>query len=564
MLEETSKLRIYIGWDSREDIAFQVAQQSIIDTTTSEVEIIPLKQKVLRSQNLYWRDVDTLASTESTFTRFLIPELCDFNGWALYIDCDTILISDIKELFEQADDRYAVMCVKHDYIPEVGTKMDGQKQTVYPRKNWSSVMLFNCGHPNNAVLTKELVNDPEINGAYLHQFSWLKDSKIGEISHEWNWLVNWHCEPQDGIPKILHYTEGGPWFEDYRNCEYADKWNWYEKRYLNSTIENLKTKLNSYRNREIEIDDLNYSDTYKKLLKNYINNLVDSNHSFLPQEKTDIKEEHLMGKKVAAIAPSDGDFNLDLKNLDYDPYCLGFIQGSGGKISSWEKEKVTDNSLVIRGLGGASQKALKHCIENNRTFYAIDTGYIQPSTKKEYHRVTKNALQNLGPIVERPLDRLDRLRWRYSKPKKNKGFVLICPPSEKVMKFYGKDLRKWMKDTIAEVKKFSDREIIIREKPGRTERVTNNTIWEAMNGAHCVLTYNSIAATEALLAGVPAIALAPNAATVLCNTKVSEIENLYQPIEDDIVPYAAHLSYCQFTHSELRSGIAWTIINESN
>jgi lipopolysaccharide biosynthesis glycosyltransferase len=138
------------------------------------------------------------------------------------MDCDMILTADIKELFDQADDQYAVMCVKHNYTVKEGYKMDGQKQTVYPRKNWSSVMLINCGHPSNKKLTQDLVNDPEINGAYLHRFSWLKDEEIGSLNHTWNYLVGVYDDIE--TPKLIHYTEGGPWFENYRNCEFHQLW----------------------------------------------------------------------------------------------------------------------------------------------------------------------------------------------------------------------------------------------------------------------------------------------------------------------------------------------------
>ena len=214
-------MKIFVGWDSREDIAYQVCKHSIVSKQPN-AEVIPLRQNDMRASNLYWRDVDKLASTEFTFTRFLIPELMNFNGWALFMDCDMILTTDIKELFDQADDRYAVMCVQHDYTPREGVKMDGQKQTVYPRKNWSSVMLINCGHPSNRVLDRELVNDPEIGGAYLHRFSWLKDEEIGELDHTWNYLVGVYNDID--IPKLIHYTEGGPWFENYRNCEFHQLW----------------------------------------------------------------------------------------------------------------------------------------------------------------------------------------------------------------------------------------------------------------------------------------------------------------------------------------------------
>jgi hypothetical protein len=114
------------------------------------------------------------------------------------------------------------MCVQHDYTPREGVKMDGQTQTVYPRKNWSSVMLINCGHPSNRAVTKDLVNDPEVTGAYLHRFSWLEDSEVGELDHTWNYLVGVYNDIE--TPKLIHYTEGGPWFENYRHCEKNKLW----------------------------------------------------------------------------------------------------------------------------------------------------------------------------------------------------------------------------------------------------------------------------------------------------------------------------------------------------
>ena len=112
--------------------------------------------------------------------------------------------------------------------------MDGQKQTLYPRKNWSSMVLYNCGHPSNEKLSVDLVNNPNYDGAYFHRFAWLKDEEVGALSNEWNWLVGWYKEPEDGKPKAIHYTEGGPWFKNYRNCEYGNVW----KEYLNQMMNN--------------------------------------------------------------------------------------------------------------------------------------------------------------------------------------------------------------------------------------------------------------------------------------------------------------------------------------
>jgi len=214
--------KIFIGYDPREDIAYQVCKFSILQRTPNAF-IQPLVKKELEETNWYTRPIDKLASTEFTFTRFLVPALMNHNGWALFIDCDMLLQSDITELFKLADDQYAVMVVKHKFHPTHTMKMDGRKQSRYPRKNWSSVMLFNCGHPSNKILTKELVNDETKDGAYFHRFSWLKDSEIGELHHEWNYLVG-HYHIGDGKPKLIHYTEGGPWFNNYYMQHLSNEW----------------------------------------------------------------------------------------------------------------------------------------------------------------------------------------------------------------------------------------------------------------------------------------------------------------------------------------------------
>lgn len=214
---------VFIGYDTREDIAYQVSKFSILDKSKN-INVYPLKLAELKSKNLYWRGEDKLGSTEFTFSRFLVPELNQFTGWALFCDCDILFLDDINNLFQLADDKYAVMCVQHDYKPKEGVKMDGQVQSLYPRKNWSSLVLWNCSHPSNKLVNKDLINAAETTGKYLHRFSWLKDEEIGSIPHHWNWLAGWYKEPQDGSPKAIHYTEGGPWFENYRHCEYHQVW----------------------------------------------------------------------------------------------------------------------------------------------------------------------------------------------------------------------------------------------------------------------------------------------------------------------------------------------------
>ena len=212
---------IYVGWDSREDIAYQVCEHSI-KRRAADTKVIPLKQNELRERKLYWRDKDKLSSTEFTITRFLVPYLNEYKGWAVFCDCDMVWRVNPQELFDQVDDTKALLVVKHNYTPKESTKMDDQLQLPYPRKNWSSVILYNCGHPKNKALNLETVNSAK--PKFLHRFGWLDDNDIGELNHTWNWLVGWYKEPEDGAPKVLHYTEGGPWFEQTRNCEYDLVW----------------------------------------------------------------------------------------------------------------------------------------------------------------------------------------------------------------------------------------------------------------------------------------------------------------------------------------------------
>ena len=213
---------VYVGYDSREDIAYQVCKHSIVRREPGAT-VKPLKQKEMRDSGLYTREIDKLASTEFTFTRFFIPHLQNYQGWAVFCDCDFLWTVPTTDLKQYCDPSKAVVVVQHDYTPAEGVKMDGQKQTVYPRKNWSSMVLWNCAHPKNKILTPELLNKES--GAFLHRFQWLEDEDIGSLPHHYNWLVGWYKEPKDGVPKVLHWTEGGPWFVDnYFDCEYADLW----------------------------------------------------------------------------------------------------------------------------------------------------------------------------------------------------------------------------------------------------------------------------------------------------------------------------------------------------
>lgn len=214
---EMIMIKVFIGYDSAETVAFNVLSHSIHSHSSVPVAITPIMLSQLT--DVYDRPRHQLASTEFSFSRFLTPFLCDYDGWAIFMDCDMLVLDDIKQLWDQRDERYAVQVVKHDHKPKNQIKFLDQPQTRYEKKNWSSVMLFNC--TKCKTLTPEYVNTAS--GLELHQFKWLEnDNLIGEISPEWNHLVGYD-EAHDNI-KNLHYTEGGPYFEEYTNGEFSDVW----------------------------------------------------------------------------------------------------------------------------------------------------------------------------------------------------------------------------------------------------------------------------------------------------------------------------------------------------
>ena len=215
----------------------QVAKFSLKKYASIPLDICPLKRHDLQERGIYTRSQDPKQSTEFTYLRFLVPYLNNYQGWALFSDDDFLWLGDVADLFSQLDDRYAIMCVKHDYTPAVSVKLANVAQEPYPRKNWSSMMLINCGHPANRALTLENVNMKS--GSYLHRFEWITDDTlIGTINYEWNFLVSHYIPYATGrVPKAIHYTEGGPWFPDYRDTDYATIWFEHMKEYEDSLDE---------------------------------------------------------------------------------------------------------------------------------------------------------------------------------------------------------------------------------------------------------------------------------------------------------------------------------------
>lgn len=221
-------MKVFIGWDSREDIAYQVCKKSI-KLHNNSIEIYPIKQKILRELGIYTRKEDTLASTEFTITRFLVPYLSDYSGISIFMDCDMLVQTDIMQVLKELTYFSApVACVQHKkYELKSNIKMDGRIQHEYPKKNWSSFMVFNCEHEdikNNLSVNKVNSSTPQ----YLHRMEWA--SSITNLSHTWNYLVGYYNDLE--TPNVLHYTDGGPWFDSYKNCEFST--NWIKMRDLNA------------------------------------------------------------------------------------------------------------------------------------------------------------------------------------------------------------------------------------------------------------------------------------------------------------------------------------------
>jgi lipopolysaccharide biosynthesis glycosyltransferase len=211
-------LRVFIGFDSREAECADVLAYSLRAHSS-----IPLDIRYLDLRRLdFDRPRDPLQSTEFTYSRFLVPHLCGFAGKAVFMDCDMLCLGDIKELDDLPMDGLALRVVKHDHRPAATTKMDGQKQTVYPRKNWSSLMLMSCA--NLTLWTKEVVETRT--GAYLHRFEDIADEAIGDIPDTWNTL-DW----MDERTRLVHYTSGGPWFEQCKDHPYGAVWLEWRDRY---------------------------------------------------------------------------------------------------------------------------------------------------------------------------------------------------------------------------------------------------------------------------------------------------------------------------------------------
>ena len=215
-------LKIFVGFDQKEAIAYHTFTQSLIECSSIPLSIAPLAENNLN----FYNEKHTDGTNKFTYSRFLIPYLMGYDGWAIFFDGDMVCLSDLKKLKNFFNPNYAVSVVKHEYKTKQKTKYFGQKNEDYPRKNWSSVIIWNCSHPKNKILTPSLINSKD--GAFLHRFKWLNDVDIGSLPKSWNWLAIEYPEKEN--LNLIHYTLGTPCFKQYANSSLSEHWKNY---YLN-------------------------------------------------------------------------------------------------------------------------------------------------------------------------------------------------------------------------------------------------------------------------------------------------------------------------------------------
>jgi lipopolysaccharide biosynthesis glycosyltransferase len=209
-------INIIVGFDQREAIAFHVFCQSVLEKVSRPVRFLPL----VRGSLLEYQEKHSDGSNSFTYSRFLCPYLMGYKGHAIYADGDMVCNGDIAELWDLRDASKAVQIIKHDYSTKANKKYFGNKNENYPRKNWSSVVIWNCEHAKNRQLNPEFIDSKT--GAFLHRFQWLDDGEIGALPIEWNWLATEYDANPDA--KLIHYTLGTPCFREYQKSEMAEAW----------------------------------------------------------------------------------------------------------------------------------------------------------------------------------------------------------------------------------------------------------------------------------------------------------------------------------------------------
>lgn len=219
--ERSNMINVFIGYDPVESVAWHAMAHSLIEHSSQPLAITPINLRNLGS--IFRRERDQKQSNEFSISRFLVPYLCDYKGIGLFFDCDMMVRCDIAPLVDAVNSapEMAVHVVQHDYTPRDGIKYLNTVQHAYPRKNWSSVVAWNCAHPANRAVTLDFVHSAS--PLELHRFTWLADDQIGALDRRWNWLVGEYDNPDDSVCNV-HWTVGGPYFTEYRDADFAGEW----------------------------------------------------------------------------------------------------------------------------------------------------------------------------------------------------------------------------------------------------------------------------------------------------------------------------------------------------
>jgi len=254
------------------------------------------------------------------------------------------------------------------------------------------------------------------------------------------------------------------------------------------------------------------------------------------------------------------------KNLT-DEYVNLFAKGANLPIRDYSDD-IGDSPVLIRSI--AKRNLIQQRLKDNQTFYYMDSGYIgnypgeiNPRGIKIFHRIVKNGLQH-NEIIPRPADRWERLKTKVHKQKRNGNHILLVLPSEKPCKFYNIDLETWTSETIDKIKENTDRPVVVRKKPSRSERIKQKSIYQDLEKCHAMVTFNSIAAVESVIYGVPAFTLAPTAADPVCDKDLTLLENPTLHHIDKLHAWAHHLAYGQFHIDEMKNGTAYRILTNEN
>lgn len=314
------------------------------------------------------------------------------------------------------------------------------------------------------------------------------------------------------------------------------------------------------------LDSTDYTPRFKRLFQTVEMLALDPTNKYGQASFEKLKKMINSTNRNRLVGISDPEEFENHPDYKFDKVVAAFIQGCGGILSPWQDVVDKSNPIALRSI--VKTPIMEACRQQGRDFYYIDTGYFGNFGKgKTFHRIVKNAMQHLGPIIDRPEDRFLKTATNLTpfanQKKKNRGSkVLILPPSEKAMRCgWGLDLAAWLDETVQTIQQHTDRPILIREKKIRHERQLHDTIWAALaDDVYCVVTYNSIAAIEALIAGKPIFALGPNAAHHFAKNNLAEIENPLIPDDDQIRRFFCHLAYCQFTKAEMFNGDAWAML----